>query len=352
MKIIDTVIAATALFRAAILSICLLVVLNLLCVTVVFGQMKPHLNHYLFNYYLINPAVVGIEDYIDIKSSVRSQWNGLDGSPETIMFTIHGNIVGKAKQNPANPIRPKNDYNQDYTIDLQGYNARPHHGVGGIVMADKIGPFSKYQVSGSFAYHIPLSKKYRLSAGVSLGMVHNRLDRNKITLYDPNDIAIAGDKYTNINPDLGVGMWFYSRQLFVGASGNQLFRYNLDFGDQALASTESFQHFIFTSGYKFIISPKLLLTPSIAFKLMEPMPLVIDYNLSVSMIDRVSIAMTYRNTQGYVLGVRFVASPVFEFGYFFDYGGAAIDRYNSGSHELFIGIRLRNKSKILCPVII
>lgn len=326
--------------------------LSLLGMNDSFGQMKPNLNHYLFNYYLINPAVVGIEDYIDVKSSIRSQWNGLEGSPETFLFTIHGNIVGKTKQNPANPQKPKNDGLGDYTVDLRGYNARPHHGVGGYVMADKVGPFSKYQVSGSFAYHIPLSKKYRLSAGVSLGMVHNRLDREKITLHDPNDLAISGEKYTNTNPDLGFGLWFYSRKFFLGASGNQLFKYTIGYSDQALANAESFQHYIFTSGYKVIFNQNFLLTPSVTFKFMEPMPLVIDYNLSISMIDRVSVALTYRNTEEYVLGVRFVASPVFEFGYFFDYGGAAIDRYNSGSHEIYVGIRLRNKGKILCPVII
>jgi type IX secretion system PorP/SprF family membrane protein len=216
------------------------------------AQTKPSLNHYLYNYYLINPAVAGIEDYVDVKSSFRSQWNGLEGAPETLALTIHGNIEGQRKVNPANPVQQKLASADEHTVDLDGYNARPHHGFGGVLLADKIGPFSKIHFSGSYAYHIPLSKKYRLAAGLSLGMIQNRLDQSKITLQNPDDVAVSGERYTQTNPDLGFGLWFYSKAFFLGASGAQLFAYNQSFGDYIQSEKESYRHFIITSGYKFI----------------------------------------------------------------------------------------------------
>lgn len=312
-----------------------------------FAQTKPNLNHYLYNYYLINPAVAGIEDFVDIKSSFRSQWNGLEGAPETLTLTIHGNIEGHSKVNPPKEKNPSID---EYTVDLDGYNARPHHGIGGMIMADRIGPFSKMQVNGSYAYHIPLSKKYRLAAGLSMGLTQNRLDQNKITLHDPDDIAVSGERYSNINPDLGFGLWFYSRALFAGVSGAQLLKYNQAYGDYIQTEKESYRHFIFTAGYKFYAGYDLILTPSIVAKWLSPAPLVIDYNLVISFINRVSLGFTYRNNNEFILSSRFVASPLVEFGYAFDFGSATVDRFNSGSHEIYLGLRLRNKYKILCPV--
>lgn len=316
------------------------------------AQTKPQLNHYLYNYYLINPAVAGIEDYVDIKSSFRSQWNGLEGAPETLVLTIHGNIEGQRKVNPANPVKQKSPSTDEQTVDLDGYNARPHHGFGGILVADRIGPFSKVQFSGSYAYHIPVSKKYRLAAGLSLGMIQNRLDHSKITLQNPDDVAVSGERYTQTNPDLGFGLWFYSKALFVGASGAQLFAYNQSFGDYIQSEKESYRHFVITSGYKIYTDQNFTITPSVSVKWLSPAPLVIDFNLVMSFINRVSLGFTYRNNNEIVLSSRFIASPLLEFGYAFDFGSAAIDRYNSGSHEVYLGLRLRNKYKILCPVLL
>lgn len=312
-----------------------------------FAQTRPHLNNYLYNYYVINPAVAGIEDFVDIKSSFRSQWNGLEGAPETLALTIHGNIEG---QNKVNPPKQKKVSIDEITVDLDGYNARPHHGIGGILFADRIGPFSKIQLSGSYAYHIPLSKKYRLAAGLSMGMTQNSLDLDKIRLHDPNDIAVSEERYSNINPDLGFGLWFYSKALFAGFSGAQLLKYNLAFGDYIQSEKESYRHFIFTGGYKFYAGYDLIVTPSFSIKWFSPAPVVIDYNLVLSFINRVSLGMTYRNNNEFILSSRFIASPLLEFGYAFDFGSAAVDKYNSGGHEIYLGLRLRNRYKILCPV--
>ncbi len=315
-----------------------------------FAQTKPNFNQYLFNYYLINPAVAGIEDYVDVKSSIRSQWNGLEGSPETVALTIHGNIERRKKSGSANPVKEKQASFDDKSDEINDYNAKPHHGFGAMFLADRIGPFSKMQFNGSYAYHIPINKKYRLAAGVSFGIIQNRLDQDKISLHDPNDLAVYGERYTNLNPDLGLGVWFYSRSLFVGLSGAQLLKYNQTFGDYTQAEKESYRHFIITGGYKFITGYDVVFTPSISVKWLSPAPIVVDYNIVVSFINRVSLGFTYRSNNEFVLSSRFIVSPLIEIGYSFDYGSAAVDRYNYGSHEIFVGFRLRNKYKVLCPV--
>jgi len=47
------------------------------------------------NNYIVNPAIGGIENYIDVKLSMRNQWLGIEGAPKTLYATVHGSIGKK-----------------------------------------------------------------------------------------------------------------------------------------------------------------------------------------------------------------------------------------------------------------
>jgi type IX secretion system PorP/SprF family membrane protein len=53
------------------------------------AQQNPQYSQYMMNTYLINPAVVGIEDYTDIKVGYRNQWTNFEGAPTTYYLTAH-----------------------------------------------------------------------------------------------------------------------------------------------------------------------------------------------------------------------------------------------------------------------
>ena len=55
---------------------------------VVFSQQKPHYTQYILNQYIINPALTGIENYVDVKASHRLQWVGIQDAPVTTYFTM------------------------------------------------------------------------------------------------------------------------------------------------------------------------------------------------------------------------------------------------------------------------
>ena len=58
------------------------------------AQQKPHYSQYVLNQYILNPALTGIENYVDVKFSHRHQWVGLEGAPVTTYATVHG-AIGK-----------------------------------------------------------------------------------------------------------------------------------------------------------------------------------------------------------------------------------------------------------------
>ncbi|MBL7747470.1 MAG: type IX secretion system membrane protein PorP/SprF, partial [Chitinophagaceae bacterium] len=101
------------------------------------AQQRPHYTQYILNQYILNPALTGVENYTDVKLSVRDQWVGLNGAPKTMYLSIHAPIG-------------KNDYRTSATsYEVPGQNPRgkyywenytaaePHHGIGMTIVNDK-----------------------------------------------------------------------------------------------------------------------------------------------------------------------------------------------------------------------
>ena len=73
----------------------LLSILSLVFVSAGFAQQKPQYTQYILNNYILNPALSGIENYTDVKMSVRDQWVGLNGAPKTMYLSVHKPIGKK-----------------------------------------------------------------------------------------------------------------------------------------------------------------------------------------------------------------------------------------------------------------
>src|SRR5476649_2719741 len=111
------------------------------------AQQKPQYTQYVFNNYLLNPAVTGIENYTDVKAGYRSQWTGLQGAPVTSYLTINAPlgkdfIEGDATAFPANG--GDNPSSRSYTRDYMA--AEPHHGIGLMLVTDQAGPITQTNI--------------------------------------------------------------------------------------------------------------------------------------------------------------------------------------------------------------
>src|ERR1700710_3136574 len=95
------------------------------------AQQKPQYTQYVFNNMLLNPAVTGIENYIDLKAGYRSQWTGLQGAPVTSYSTLSAPFGSDFVQGDAASVSPGNEANPYSRLYSQNYQAaEPHHGIG------------------------------------------------------------------------------------------------------------------------------------------------------------------------------------------------------------------------------
>lgn len=317
------------------------------------AQQKPHYTQYILNQYIINPAITGIENYVDVKASHRHQWVGLQDAPITTYITIHGPMGKKDYRTSATSYRVPGEnprgksYWEDYTA------AEPHHGIGLQIINDRTGPLSRFAAYGTYAYHIGLSAKTSLAAGFGAGITNLSLNTSKLDfIYVPVDPAVYNSGIINtIKPDFNAGLYLYSADFFVGLSAQQIIPLKVAFSDYAVKTTEGkfVPHLFATAGYRLLVGEDFNLTPSVMVKYIRPLPVQVDINTKLQYQDLAWIGASYRTGEGFagMLGVNI--SNTLNIGYSYDYTTSRLNTVSKGTHEILIGFMLGNKYADWCP---
>lgn len=338
----------------------LIIIPVLLCGFVLSAQQRPHYTQYILNNYILNPALSGIENYVDVKLSTRDQWVGLTGAPKTSYFSIQGPIG-------------KNDYRTTSTsFEVPGQNPRgsyywenytaaePHHGIGLTMVNDKAGSFNRFTVNATYAYHLGLSPTMNLSAGFSAGITNVSIDRTKHDFdgagdpFDPATGASLNGELNKIRPDLGFGMWLYSKSYFVGISAQQIIPQKLSFVDDAAILTKGrlIPHLFLTAGYRFLAGEDVNVIPSVMLKYVQGSSrnnFQPEANLKMQYRDMFWLGGSYRYQDGYAGMIGFNVSNSFNVGYAYDITTTALNTVSRGTHEFMIGFTLGNKYSEKCP---
>jgi type IX secretion system PorP/SprF family membrane protein len=273
------------------------------------SQQLPHFTQFMFNDYVLNPAVAGTKDYYQVRSNSRFQWAGIVDAPQTISLSLNG-----------------------------PHSTRPM-GFGGYLYNDVTGPTSRTGFYGTYAYNIAIKGEVRLSMGLSFGIMQNKIDGTEITLHDPNDLAMQGGITSTVVPDASVGFYFYATNWYAGFSAFQLFSNNLKVYDEKNGLNKLKSHFYLLGGYRYDINDQFSIEPSLIIKAMSPVPIQIDLNAKVTYQEMVWLGFSYRSRDAASILLGYIHDKRYYFGYSYDFSTSDIRNYNSGSHEIMIGIR-------------
>ena len=322
------------------------IVLLLIMISGIAGaQQRPQYTQYIFNNYLLNPALSGMENYTDVKIGHRQQWRGINGAPTTTFVSANMVLGDKYLWRNALSLPENGDppMGRNYT---QNYTASPaHHGIGIIAMNDKAGPLSFLDATLTYAYHLKLQDALNLSLGTGVGIRRVSIDLNALSLEDPNDPALSNAGKAQLKPDLNVGMWLYGARFFAGASMQQVLKQNLSFAPDYTQGREV-GHYFLTAGYKLFVDDEISATPSVMLKKVGNIPVSYDANLKFVFRDRFWLGGSYRKGDSFaaLAGINF--SNVFNITYAYDYATSRLRSYTSGSHELVLGFQLNNMYKL------
>lgn len=332
----------------------------LLCACLVIAQQRPHYTQYILNNYILNPAITGIENYVDVKMSMRDQWVGLNGAPKTMYLSAHGPLGKKDYRTSATSFQVPGEnprgryYWENYTA------AEPHHGIGMTVVNDKTGSFNRFTANLTYAYHLGLTPTTNLSGGFSAGITNVSIDRSKHDFsgtgdpFDPATGASLSSELNRIRPDLGVGLWLYSRNYFVGFSAQQIIPQKLAFTDDATFLTEGrlVPHLFLTAGYRFMIGEDINAVPSMMIKYVQNSSnndFQPEINLKMQYRDLLWVGGSYRYEDGYAAMAGINVSNTFNVGYAYDFTTTALNTVSRGTHEIMVGFIIGNKYSEQCP---
>lgn len=318
------------------------------------AQQRPYYTQYIMNNYIINPAVAGIENYWDVKASHRLQWVGLQDAPVTTYITIHGPLHKSdydresATSFHASGANPRGEaFWRDYV------SAEPHHGVGFTMLNDRTGPLNRFAAYGTYAYHLGISPRTSLSAGVSVGITNMSLDASKLNFGNTTvDPAVAGSGVINrIKPDISAGLWLYSRDYFIGLAAQQIVPQNIAFSDNTVYVQDGklLPHIFFSAGYRIQLSDNVSFLPSMLMRYVTPLPLGFDINAKFQYQDLLWVGGSYRYKDGFAAMAGINISNTVNIGYSYDMQTSSLNTVSKGTHEILIGFLLGNRYGDWCP---
>jgi len=196
-----------------------------LCGVCAFAQQDALFTQYMFNNLYYNPGFTGIDGVTKASALFRSQWSGYQP-------TYYG---GGA---PTSQL-------VSFSTPLLKFNS----GVGGYILNDKLGPQNNLEVQALYAYHLKVGEG-KISLGVKGGVYNQTIDSDLYRAIDDKDPLLppAGSgRYSQIKPDLGLGLTFSKEKYYVGVGFSHLSKSKFDFSIGQSNQLET--HTYITAGY-------------------------------------------------------------------------------------------------------
>jgi len=327
-------------------------VFTMMCMSVA-AQQRPHYTQYILNQYILNPAITGIENYIDVKISHRHQWVGIQDAPVTTYFTMHGPIGKKDFRTTATSFQVPGEnprgkrYWEEYTA------AEQHHGAGVQIVNDKTGPINNFSANVTYAYHLGLSPDVNISAGVGAGINRISLNAGRLNFNVPVDPVVANSGVLNrYKPDLSAGIYLYSSRFFAGISAEQIIPENIRFAEDQITTVKGGKlvpHFFGTAGFRALLTDDINITPSVMVKYIAANNPQVEMNIKLQYHDLLWAGASYRHKDGIAAMVGLNVSNIFNVGYSYDYTTSRLNNFTKGTHEIVIGFLIGNRYGDTCP---
>ncbi len=280
-----------------------------------YGQQTSLYTQYMFNPFLMNPALAGTVNYFQLRFTSRLQWVGFPDAPVTNSLSMFGPVSGKNK-------------------DM---------GYGGTVYNDVTGPTSTTGIRGAYAYNIPLNDEIHLSFGAALGLMQFKIDGTQISgMKDHEPSTDVNTVQSFFQPDGMLGVYLYRTDFQVSFSADNLFNNKFDIDPEAVGISKLERHFYLMGAYTYIFNRTWSAEGSAMFKAVTPVPVQMDVNARVIYQKIAWFGISYRTQEAISILAGYYFSHHIYVGYSFDYNLTSIQQFSLGSHEIMIGYRFNS----------
>jgi type IX secretion system PorP/SprF family membrane protein len=254
---------------------------------------------------LVNPGAYGAGMNHQILVNYRNKWSGIDGAPKTITLSYNGAVGNRL-------------------------------GLGVLVLSDRFGELETTKGSFGVSYTIK-TENNQVGFGLSAEYIKHGLAG--FGNADPNDPqinrALSGAEYF----DASFGLYgVYLNKLSYGLAFPSMVSSRIS--DTNDTAPERELGFIMQVGYKMNIQTDITLTPGLMMKRLANVPTHIDANLNFGFLgDKLLGGLSYTlgadKRLGFLIGTKI---EKLNFMYSYNTSSNLVQDYNSGSHELSLGV--------------
>ncbi len=285
-----------------------LIAIVLLATITAWGQQEPLLTNYQLNYFTWNPAAAGSAGQWALRTEIRGEWLGFPGAAQTQNITLHG-AIGRV-------------------------------GLGVTLINDLIGPEQRTGFQTGYAYMLPVGDN-TLSLGLGLNAVKYSLKQNEVTTNTPLDPAVLA--LTGAwNIDMAFGAYFYGEKFYAGISAPRLLQLT------KIGITDAI-HYSLMAGYKLHSSDNFTFEPSVMLKGASGAPFQYEIDAKAHLLnEQLYFGVGYRGGKGNFISALVGAKVLnkYHLAYSYDFTTSEFQSYNSGSHELMLGMDFNWKPKV------
>lgn len=288
------------------------------------AQYFPIFSQYISNGLMLNPAYSGSREVLSLNLLYRNDGVGFDGAPVFQYLTANA------------PLK----------------NA--HIGLGFLVENVQYGAQRNTQVYFNYAYRINVGSG-KLSLGLKGGVESATFNLQNLSPNHP-DQALFVASPTYFLPNIGVGIYYYSRRAFVGASIPWFLSHDDEKPGSGITNNINNYVYLITAGYLLDISRDLKIKPSTLIRYNSQLQHQYDFNLNFILFNnKLSVGGGYRMntvTPGLMEAICGIAeiqiNPQLRLGYAYDYSSSN-SYYKYNSQEISLRYEFSYKIKAINP---
>lgn len=327
-------------------NIIIAVAIILFSISMAGAQDKYLLSQYFQNMPAFNPALTGANDLLDLRIGCRQQWVGFEGAPRTMYLSGYGAINAIDEQTyTRNSLSTSAMDRKD--ASATGFFARTKQGTGGGLYLDEQGPFRQMEINLNYAVHVPVSHRTYMSVGLMPGIYQARIDFSRVEVLDiatdPTYLNLLENGGSSAHFQVSGGLSLYSDNYYIAYSMMQMTRVNIS-GNESLNDKGEVRH-QFMGGYRYYLNQDLELVPNVFVRVEEAMPLLWDAGARVQYKGQFLMGASYRNDKSLTATLGLLYNDKVRIGYSFEFKTGPSETFNSGSHEIVLGLQLFNHSR-------
>jgi type IX secretion system PorP/SprF family membrane protein len=265
------------------------------------AQQDPQFSQNMFTKLAVNPGFAGANGGYCATLLYRNQWTGFGGEPKTMLLTA------------------------DADLDVI------HGGAGLTVISDRLGVDNILMARLAYAFRADLGDG-KIGIGVDFGLKQQSEDGGKLISNDQGDPNIPTGKVSGNSFDMGLGVYYNTEKLYVGASASHLTEGDIKYGN---ITSKNVRHYYLQAGYGIDLTSSLTLKPCVLVKT-DAASTQFDGNATLLISNKYWVGLSYRLQDAIVAMAGLEIIPNLKLGYAYDLTTSDIKTYSSGTHEIML----------------